>query len=118
MNADGYFAVTGHWIEETQPGIWKLQNALLGFVRLNNAHNGIQLGQALFKVICRVGIEHKVSSRPINCALSCELSLWITQIGYVTCDNASNNGTMMQQFAERILEKTGKVYDPIERCVW
>jgi hypothetical protein len=34
---------------------------LIGFTRLNNAHNGQRLGQALFKVIERIGIGHKVS---------------------------------------------------------
>ena len=89
---------------------------LLGFVQLNNAHNGIWLRQALFKVICCVGIEHKVSFCPPDYTSSCVLSL-CPQIGYVTCDNTSNNSTMMQQFAECILEKTGKVYNPIERCI-
>lgn len=59
-NTDGYFAVTGHWIEESAPGVWSSETALLGFVRLNNAHSGVRLGQALFKVVQRVGIEHKV----------------------------------------------------------
>ena len=60
-NTDGYFAVTGHWIEDSGSG-WISQSALLGFVRLNNAHNGVRLGHALYKVIVRVGIEHKVGS--------------------------------------------------------
>jgi hypothetical protein len=60
-NADAYFAVTGHWIEEPTAGVWKKQSALFGFTRLNNAHNGKCLGQALFKIAARVGIEHKVS---------------------------------------------------------
>jgi hypothetical protein len=59
-NADGYFAVTGHWIEESKPMIWELKSALLGFTKVNNAHNGHRLGQILFKVIKRVGIENKV----------------------------------------------------------
>ena len=59
-NADGYFAVTGHWVEESVAGVWTLQSALLGFVRLNNSHHGVRLGQALFKVVRRIGIEHKV----------------------------------------------------------
>jgi hypothetical protein len=54
--------VTGHWVEEPSLGIWKVESALLGFTRLNNAHNGKRLGQALYKVIKRVGIAHKVSS--------------------------------------------------------
>lgn len=60
-NVDGYFALTGHWIEETTVGVWTVQSALLGFTRLNNAHNGVRLGQALFKLVKRVGIAHKVS---------------------------------------------------------
>ena len=60
-NADGYFAVTAHWVEEPTPTKWELKSALIGFTRLNNAHNGERLGQALFKIIKRVGIEHKVS---------------------------------------------------------
>jgi len=58
-NVDGYFAVTGSWIEEVD-GKWELQMALLGFTQLNNAHNGVRLGQALFKIVLRAGIAHKV----------------------------------------------------------
>jgi hypothetical protein len=60
-NTDGYFAVTGHWIEELTPTKWVLNSALLGFTRLNNAHNGKRLRQALFKIIIRMGIAHKVN---------------------------------------------------------
>jgi len=60
-NADGYFGATAHWIEEPTPGKWELKSALIGFTRLNNAHNGERLGQALFKIVRRVGIELKVS---------------------------------------------------------
>ena len=59
-NTDGYFAVTGHWIEESTPTNWEMKNALLGFTRISNAHNGERLGQALFKIVQHVGIEHKV----------------------------------------------------------
>lgn len=58
-NIDAYFAVTGSWIEEVN-GRWELQTTLLGFIQLNNAHNGVRLGQALFKVVSRMGISHKV----------------------------------------------------------
>ena len=40
----------GHWIEERTPGAWSMEQALLGFVQMNMAHNGTCLGQALFKV--------------------------------------------------------------------
>ena len=66
-NTDGYFAVMAHWIKELTPANWKFKNALIGFMQLNNAHNGEQLGQALFKIIQQVGIEHKVNvSETIN----------------------------------------------------
>lgn len=58
-NVDGYFAITGSWIKEVN-GQWDLRTALLGFTQLNNAHNGARLGQALFKIVSRVGIAHKV----------------------------------------------------------
>ncbi len=66
-NTDGYFAVMGHWIEESKPLHWELKNTLLGFTWLNNAHNGNQLGQALFKILKRVGIEGKVSVLHVLC---------------------------------------------------
>jgi len=59
-NTEGYFAVTGHWIEVSIPAQWELKSALLGFTCVSNAHNGKRLGQVLFKVLVRVGIEHKV----------------------------------------------------------
>ncbi|KAK7017665.1 ribonuclease H-like domain-containing protein [Favolaschia claudopus] len=96
-NTDGYFVVTGHWIEEVAPGRWQLQEAILGFTRLNNAHHGVRLGQALFKVVQRLGI--------------------VKRIGYVTCDNASNNGTMLKEFARQIYLATNETWDPIERRI-
>ncbi|KAI0273134.1 hypothetical protein BGY98DRAFT_936386 [Russula aff. rugulosa BPL654] len=73
----------------------ELKSALIAFTRLNNAHNGERLGQALFKIIKQVGIEHKV--------------------GHVTCDNASNNRTIMKEFAVRLKITTGKKYDSKKR---
>jgi hypothetical protein len=60
-NTDAYFAVTGHWINEVQPGYWKLQNALFGFTCLTSAHNGKRLGCSLFVLALCLAIVHKVS---------------------------------------------------------
>jgi hypothetical protein len=60
-NTDAYFAVTAHWIDEPTPAKWELRSALIGFVRLNSAHNGRRLAHAFFKIIRRVGLECKVS---------------------------------------------------------
>ena len=61
-NADGYFAVTGHWIEELPSGKWVLEHALFGFTQMNTAHDGVRLGQALYKICHRLQIVHKVHS--------------------------------------------------------
>jgi hypothetical protein len=50
-NMDGYFVVIAHWIEDLIATKWELKSALIGFMQLNNAHNGEQLGQALFKIV-------------------------------------------------------------------
>ena len=71
-NTDGYFAVTAHWIKELTDSQWELKNALIGFTKLNNAHNGVRLGQALFKVIKRVGIENKVSEHSLAIGLAAD----------------------------------------------
>ncbi|PPQ83391.1 hypothetical protein CVT24_006497, partial [Panaeolus cyanescens] len=102
-NGDGYFAVTGHWIEEEQgsgPGAvstWVEHEALLGFTQLNTSHNGSRLGQALYKICDRLRIVHK--------------------IGHITCDNASNNDTMLAEFARCYRLKTGKRYNVSERHI-
>jgi hypothetical protein len=106
-NVDGYFAVMGHWIEEKVPMQWEIENSLLGFTKINNTHSGKWLGGALFKILDCVGITHKVSS------------LWLTMIyysthrtslGHVTCDNATNNGTTLQEFAHLYEAKYNKVF--------
>ena len=61
-NSDGYFAITGHWIEEQKKDEWTFESGLFGFTQMNTAHNGTRLGQALYKTCLRLGIVHKVSS--------------------------------------------------------
>jgi len=61
-NADAYFAVTGHWVEECAPREWTVEQALLGFAQMNTAHNGAHLGQALYRVCDHLQIVPKVSA--------------------------------------------------------
>lgn len=60
-----------------------------------------------------MGIEGKVRrSRCCQCVSLISLVhplAW--QVGHVTCDNASNNVTMMKELAVRLNTTTGKVYD-------
>lgn len=59
-NGDGYFFCSGHWIEEVSPGVWESREAVIGFTSLNNAHNGVRLGPALYQIVARVGIQKQV----------------------------------------------------------
>ncbi|RXW23821.1 hypothetical protein EST38_g1987 [Candolleomyces aberdarensis] len=78
-NRDAYFAVTGHWIEGEIPGgELKMHSALFGFTQMKTAHDGARLGCALNRIVKRLGIGHK--------------------IGWITCDNASNNKMMLAHF--------------------
>jgi len=40
-----------------------------------------------------------------------------SKIGHITCDNASNNGTMMKEWAFRYRQKTGRVFDIKQRHI-
>ncbi|PPQ81719.1 hypothetical protein CVT26_007781 [Gymnopilus dilepis] len=96
-NGDGFFAVTGHWIKEVSPTEWVEREALFGFTPMNTSHSGTHLGQALYKICNRLAIVHK--------------------IGHITCDNASNNDTMFDEFTHCYCFKTGKIFDIAKRHI-
>jgi hypothetical protein len=112
-NTDGYFAVTGHWIEESRQGVWEVQSALLGFTRINNSHNGKRLGGALFKIVDRLGISNRVKFLQSQSILS----YTTFQIGHITADNATNNDTMMEFFAKYIEKRTKKPFPYKDRRI-
>ena len=64
-NADAYFAVTCHWIEEHTPGEWTIEQAIVGFVQMNTTHHGMRLDQALYKVCNCLQIVPKVSTNSL-----------------------------------------------------
>lgn len=41
----------------------------------------------------------------------------LTQIGYLMCDNAKNNGTMLHEFSQQIKRVTGIFWDPVEHRI-
>ena len=96
-----------HWIEESTLAKWELKSGLIGFMWLNNAHNGESLSQALFKVIKQVRIEKHVSVILMDVPSNL---LFAIKVGHITCDNASNNSTMMKELAMRLKISTGKKY--------
>ena len=76
-NVDGYFAVTGHWVEEESRGSdtrkeWKVKSSLFGFVHMNCLHDGRRLGRTLVKIAARLKVEHKV----------CSLNAYLTSVSF------------------------------------
>lgn len=49
-------------MEDKADGGWELKSSLAGFVNVAEAHTGVRLGQAMYKVLQRIGIAHKVCS--------------------------------------------------------
>ena len=47
----------------------------------------------------------------LNVVLYCQCSF--CQVGVVTCDSASNNSTMMAEFAKLVMEQTKVPYNPV-----
>jgi len=99
-----------HWIEELTPGKWEFKSALIGFIWLNNAHNGEWLSQALFKIIKWVEIKHKVQY-PILSMSSPSTHHSTTKVGHITCDNAGNNLTIMKELAAQLEMTMDKKYN-------
>ena len=64
---------------------------------MNSAHNGCHLGTALYKTCNWLGIAHK--------------------IGWVTCDNVSNNTLMMMCFAAIVQQATGKEFNAVKQQI-
>jgi hypothetical protein len=61
-NLDAYFVATESFIEFSG-GHWKKHTVMLGFVCLQNACNGKQLGKVVFQIVARLDFTNKVSSR-------------------------------------------------------
>ena len=74
---------------------------------MNMAHNGMHLGQALYKVCNHLWFVAKVSTDSMRQILTNQ-SL---QVGHITCDNARNNDTMLEEFVCCYQAKAGSKFD-------
>jgi hypothetical protein len=91
--------------------------SIIGFIRMMKSHSGKRMGQALFKICKRVGIEKKVSSICIDPIVTQRASdhhvACTTQVGHVTSDNAQNNTSMMLELGFQ-LKRIGYSYDHVK----
>ncbi len=107
-------AVTAHWIEgvevKTMTGLQKnmqLRSDLVGFLHIPGRHTGKHLAECFLFILDRLDITEKVSSGSI--CLFAWLLIFL-QIGCITCDNASNNNTMMTHLQAMLQKKKVKFH--------
>ncbi|KDQ60303.1 hypothetical protein JAAARDRAFT_191695 [Jaapia argillacea MUCL 33604] len=71
-----FLGLVGQWISVNGSN-WKLECKVLGFHKISGAHDSQNLGKYFIKLTDCVGITSKS----------------LHKLGYVTCDNATNNDT-------------------------
>jgi hypothetical protein len=96
-NHKAYIAFTVHFKHEGSPMLM-----LLDLVEVPKSHSGVNLAEAFANVLEEFRIEDKVSSRLYNQILVDLLCVLSSQIPSITCDNASNNDTMVEHLATLI----------------
>ena len=86
-----FMAVTGYFIDIN----WEYREILLGFQPLSGSHTGVNLGNVLFELLQK----HKIMDRVLT----------------ITTDNASNNGTLMDNIQESLQSLELPNHVPIAR---
>ena len=94
-------AVTAHWIQSItlEDGSQKLnlRSDLIGFHKIPGRHTGVHLAYCFLYIIDRMDIDKKVFHPSSHFFQIISDAL---QIGWITCDNASNNNTLMGKLEE------------------
>ena len=101
-------AVTAHWIEAvTEKGDKKtlrLRSDLVGFHKLPGRHTGEHLAHCFLFITDCLKITAKVSN-----IFRLQQILTACQMGWLTCDNASNNDTMFTHLATLLQKRKIKI---------
>ncbi len=112
--------VTAHWIEgvevKTMTGTQKkleLRSDLVGFLNIPGRHTGKHLAECFMFILDRMNITEKVS---FTFMYLFAWTLIFLQIGWITCDNASNNNTMMTHMQDMLQKKKVK-FDAVENRI-
>ena len=110
-----FLGITAHWITTD----WEMKSIIIDFVHLLGPHSGRNLADAFYKVLKDYGILTKVcifnyiknylKIRKLTC-------YFLKQILGVATDNASNNNTMFEYFAD-LCAGDGVKFNPLNQCV-
>ena len=104
-------AVTAHWIEAVaekgDKKTLRLRSDLVGFHKLPGRHTGEHLAHCFLFITDRLKITAKVSK--IIYMFRLQKILITCQMGWLTCDNASNNDTMFTHLATLLQKRRIKI---------
>ena len=92
LNHCAFVAMTVHLEEQGKP-----VSILLDLVEVACSHTGVNLAAAFARILKEFGIEHKVSVRFLEMRRTGTYVGCIYKIKAVTCDNASNKDTMIEE---------------------
>lgn len=84
-NNHSFLAVVGYFVDQR----WKLREVLLGFEPFLGAHTGRNMGDIVYDVLAKYGVQERVQA--------------------ITTDNASNNSTAMD-YLRSFVRGTGRTY--------
>ena len=81
--------------------VLRLRNEVIAFHEVPVTHTGVHLAEIFMRMLNRVGVLKKVRDGyrlvvPVT-------NIVLLQIGWVSCDNASNNDTMLQHLEQRLV---------------
>ena len=110
LNHRAFVAVTVHLEEQG-----KLVSILLDLVEVACSHTGVNLAVAFVRILKEFGIEHKVSVRFLEMRRTRTYIGDIYKIKAVTCDNTSNNDTMIEELGT---EENLLVFEGVAVGMW
>jgi hypothetical protein len=96
-----FVGLSAHYCVMGPDGHLTMASSLIAFSEIDKTHSGENIAELIYNVLFGDGILHKVTC----------YSLWqgedliSNQLGMITCDNASNNDTMMTALAELLKNK-------------
>ena len=107
-----FLALMAHWIAKvggncSATGPLQLKAVLIAFHQLSGSHDGVSLANATIQLLDRADITLNVRV-PLRLQ---EASLTSSKVGHFTLDNASNNGTMMQELQETLEDRDVSDFD-------
>ncbi len=102
-----------HWVAKVE-GMTSLElkAALIAFHCLPGKHNGKAIAEAVMELLDRAHITIKVRLLH-EAGITMHISDISLKVGHFTLDNASNNGTMMQQL-EEMLKKCDVAFEVLD----